>query len=92
MRYGFIRLRCHDGSFVFMEVKNFFEYSKYDVFNNRADRFIIFDNIYIGCFPLLFRLHDILDFNPESCLFKVFTNSERGFWVRYAKDLGCVNV
>lgn len=92
MRYGFVRLVNDDGSFLFMEIRDFVRYRRYDVFNDHADTLCIFDNIHIGGFPLVFRLNEILEFNPDAFLYKVFPRSKCGFWSTYAIDLGCVNV
>lgn len=66
MRYGFIKLKNDDGSLLYMEVNDFERYETYDVFKIHAVELVVYDNIYIGAFPLIFNEDEILKYNEDA--------------------------
>lgn len=68
MKYGFVRLKNDDGSKVYMETRDFERYESYDVFKSHAEALVVFDKIYIGMFPLMFKEDEIYKYNPDAFL------------------------
>lgn len=64
MKYGFVKL-VNDKGTVFMEPWQFDYYSNKEVFKEHAESLCIFDNVYIGCFPLLVSFQEIKRYNDD---------------------------
>lgn len=95
MKYGFVRLKNDDGSRVFMEISDFQRYKDKDIFKNHAEALVIFDNIYIGMFPLMFEEDEIYKYNFDAKLFVELPLKDICFKysgvAEVAKILGCEN-
>lgn len=96
MKYGFVKLRNNDGSVLYMEPKEFERYSSYDVFRNHAESVVIYKNIHIGCFPLMFKEEEITEFNNDAIIINELPILDiifRNYKVSSAlKKMGCLNV
>lgn len=96
MIYGFIKLVSPvNKEELFMECSEFDRYANQSVFRDSAVELVIYDKIHIGCFPLMFRLKDILDYNSSAILFDKIPLSDICFKNHstsvIAKILGCEN-
>lgn len=95
MKYGFVRLKNDDGSKLYMEISDYQRYKSKDVFKNHAESLVVFDKIYIGIFPLIFKEDEIYKYNSDAELSVELPLNDISF--RYssvaevAKYLGCDN-
>lgn len=67
MKYAFVKLVNEEGT-IYMEPWQFDYYSDKQVFKDHAKSLCIFENIYIGCFPLLVQISEIKKYNDDAKL------------------------
>lgn len=95
MKYGFVRLKNDDGSKVYMETRDFERYESYDVFKSHAEALVVFDKIYIGMFPLMFKEDEIYKYNSDAKLSVELSLKDIAFRsssvAAVAKYFGCEN-
>jgi len=97
MKYGFIKLKGQpDVSVdVYMEVRSFERYKHKKIFRDNAISLCVYDMIYIGVFPLMFKESDIFKYNDEARLLYELPLSDVCFQtssISYIADgLGCNN-
>lgn len=94
MRCAYVKLVA-DNKILFMEPYHFDRYSSYPPFYNSGISLVVFDNVYINVFDLIFHEEEFLDCNSEAVQINEIPLSDICFAVSsvssVAKSIGCSN-
>ena len=96
MKYGFVALKAKDGSSVYMEPRGYDRYSCFKEFKEGVLGLCVYEHIHIGCFPLMFTFHEIIEYNPDAKLVDYIPSTDICFikssYSDIAKIFNCENI